>query len=174
MKSICTLMVPTNRRLAKASLRLRNDWSTLVVLLVMGVCMLGCSEQSSEQATSSHPWIDPPEAIDEQAVTLSEWLVYRVADSIRAEAVAELGIEPVVQISPKLASYLAQTEVRVPDEMRPFLIRGVASPEAAITVIQFATGLWTKSSNNVLSALDYQPLVVFVDPTPLHVFVTAE
>jgi hypothetical protein len=92
----------------------------------------------------------------------------------RAEAIAELEHEPYIQISPSMATHYTRAEVRVPAEMRPFLIRGLDAGGSKIEVVQSMLGLWIKVIGGAGKAVTAQPLVVLIDPTPVHIFVTLE
>lgn len=142
-------------------------------LLVIVMLLAGCGGAEKPVAVE-HPWIHPPDVLDPKAVTLPPFLVYRVDPSALAEARAELEKEPYIQISPAMASHFVKSEVTVPAEMRPFLIRGLDTGTSKIAVVQSMQGLWVKVSGGDLKRLDYQPLVVLVDPTPVDIYVTVE
>lgn len=149
--------------------------SALTLVALCGALLInGCSEQEAEQVAASHAWLNVPQTIDDKAVTLPPFLIHRVAESVLAEALSELESESYVQISPAVASHYAQREVRVPMEMRPFLIRAIKAGDGEITVIQTLTGLWAKTHAAPGTNLEFGPLVVFVDPTPTEIFVTVE
>ena len=154
----------------------RNTFGRTVAagwLVGMAMLLAGCGGAEKPVAVA-HPWIHPPEVIDPKAVTLPPFLVYRVDPSALAEARAELEKEPYIQISPSMASHFAKSDVTVPAEMRPFLIRGVDTGTSKIAVVQSMQGLWVKVTGGDLKHLDYQPLVVLVDPTPVDIYVTVE
>ena len=140
----------------------------LVVLL-----FAGCSEPSNEATVSAHPWVKAPVAGDDRAVTLPAWLIYPVDAARLDEAVRELAAEPYIQLSPGLARHYTGTEVRVPAEMRPFLVRAVAAPDATVTVIQSMAGLWMRAARTGQVATA-APRVVLLDPTPREIFITVE
>ena len=140
-----------------------------------GVLMLLAACGGADKPVAiEHPWIHPPEVLDPKAVTLPPFLVYRVDPSALAEIRAELAKEPYIQISPAMASHYVKSDVTVPAEMRPFLIRGLDTGSSRISVVQSMQGLWVKVVGGDLKRLDYQPLVVLVDPTPGDIYVTVE
>lgn len=142
---------------------------------LLGAVMLLAGCGGAEQPVAvDHPWIHPPDVLDPKAVTLPPFLVYRVDATALAEARAELEKEPYIQISPAMASHFVRREVTIPAEMRAFLIRGLDTGSSKIAVVQSMQGLWVKVSGGDLKRLDYQPLVVLVDPTPGDIYVTAE
>ncbi len=144
-------------------------------VLVCGawLALAACDGGSGARLGPQHPWISPPRGDDDKAVTLPAWLTYRVAGSVLDEAVAMLADEPWIQMSPAMANHFAGVEVRVPAEMRPFLVRGVAPPGAEFSVVQSMSGLWVRAAGGE-GALQHAPLVVLVDPTPREIFVTVE
>ena len=148
----------------------------LIGALLLGVAACGGGTDSTGKAVAgvSHPWIKPPHDIDAKAVTLAPFLVYRVHPELVQEAVDDLKNEPYIQISPSMAARYTKADVRVPAEMRPFLIRGLDTGSSEITVIQSTLGLWVKVVGGDLSHLSFQPLVVLVDPTPTDIYVTVE
>ena len=144
------------------------------VLAIGLFALLGACDSDKQVATAQHPWINPPTQVDEKAVALPAWLIYRVHPKVLDEAVAELETEPYIQISPSMAAHYTQSEVRVPAEMRPFLVRGLDAGNSEITVIQSMLGLWVRVTGGDPAKLSYQPLVVLVDPTPVEIYVTVE
>ncbi len=150
---------------------MRTTMSLLVLLLLLA----GCGQPHAPQTVvASHPWIHPPTVEDNKAVHLPPFLVYRVHPELLKEAIAELDKEPYIQISPAVASHYTKTDVRVPAEMRPFLIRGLVGGQTDITVVQSMQGLWVKASGSDVAHPTQQPLVVLIDPTPIDIFVTLE
>ncbi|MEQ8662906.1 MAG: hypothetical protein RLW62_18995 [Gammaproteobacteria bacterium] len=138
--------------------------------------LAACGDTAPPAARAAHPWLTAPPPADDGAVTLPAWLVHPLALERRAEAVAELGAEPYVQISPGSASHYAGSAVGVPAEMRPFLIRALAPPAAPATldVVQSRHGLWVRVRAGAGEPLEAAPLVVLVDPTPQTVHVTVD
>ena len=149
--------------------------AALAVLVLASVWFAGCDKASGPQSVVvSHPWLHPPTVEDKKAITLPPFLVYRVHPDILQEAIADLDKEPYIQISPAMAAYFTKTDVRVPAEMRPFLIRGLVGGQTDITIVQSMQGLWVKAVGSDVTRPTQQPLVVLVDPTPLDIFVTLE
>lgn len=148
---------------------------TLLLAAILAGSLAACGgDAGPAEVAASHPWIHAPTAEDQGAVVLPPFLVYRVSAERRAEAVQELAQEPYVQISPGMASHFTGSQVQVPAEMRPFLIRGLTAGKSEITVVQSLHGLWVKVTGSDLAHLEQQPLVVLVDPTPNDIFVTVE
>ena len=146
-----------------------------VSMLVLALLLGACGESAGPQAVAaSHPWIHPPTVEDNKAVNLPPFLVYRVHAEVLAESIAELENEPYVQISPAMASHFTKSDVHVPAEMRPFLIRALVGGETDITVVQSMQGLWVKATGSNVAQPVQQPLVVLIDPTPIDIFVTLE
>lgn len=144
---------------------------SLAALLVL----VACGEaETPVAALPGHPWLNPPRVVDPQSVTLPAWLFYRVDPKVIPEAVAELEREAYVQISPSMARHYAQSDVTVPMEMRPFLVRALDAGHSEISVVQSMQGLWTRAIGGDGTAPHAQPLVVLVDPTPVDIFVTVE
>ncbi|MBX9609588.1 MAG: hypothetical protein K2Y51_25490 [Gammaproteobacteria bacterium] len=154
--------------------RPRGGTLLLAAILAGSLAACGGDDAGPAAVAVSHPWIHAPTAEDQGAVVLPPFLVYRVSAERRAEAVQELAQEPYVQISPGMASHFTGSEVQVPAEMRPFLIRGLTAGKSEITVVQSLHGLWVKVTGSDLAHLEQQPLVVLVDPTPNDIFVTVE
>ena len=155
--------------------RLERGVSRCARMLMLGLfALVSACDGGKQVATAQHPWINPPTTVDEKAVALPAWLIYRVHPQVLQEAVAELETEPYLQISPSMAAHYTQSEVRVPAEMRPFLVRGLAADNAQSTVIQSMLGLWIRVVGGDPAKLTYQPLVVLVDPTPVEIYVTVE
>lgn len=149
--------------------------AALVVLVVASAWLAGCDKASGPQTmVASHPWIHPPTVEDKKAITLPPFLVYRVQPDTLKEAIAALDKEPYIQLSPAMAAYFTKTDLRVPAEMRPFLIRGLVGGQTDITVVQSMQGLWVKAVGGDVAHPTQQPLVVLVDPTPIDIFVTLE
>lgn len=148
----------------------------LTIAVLVPVLLLGaCGESGGPQAVAaSHPWIHPPTVEDKKAVNLPPFLVYRVHAEVLSESIAELENEPYVQISPAMASHFTKSDVHVPAEMRPFLIRALVGGETDITVVQSMQGLWVKATGSDVTQPVQQPLVVLIDPTPIDIFVTLE
>ena len=146
-----------------------------VALLLISALLGGCEQARGPQSVAvSHPWIHPPTVEDKKAITLPPFLVYRVHPDTLKEAIAALDKEPYIQLSPAMASHFTNTDVRVPAEMRPFLIRGLVGGQTDITVVQSMQGLWVKAVGGDVAHPTQQPLVVLVDPTPIDIFVTLE
>lgn len=146
-----------------------------IFLALLAALLGGCGpQQGARSVTASDPWIHPPTVEDKKAVTLPPFLVYRVHPDLLKEAVAELAKEPYIQISPAIASRYIKSDVQVPMEMRPFLIRGLTGGQTDITVVQSMQGLWVKATGSDVAHPVQQPLVVMVDPTPIDIFVTLE
>lgn len=148
--------------------------TTLLAAVLAGLLTACGGDAGPAEVAASHPWLHAPAAEDPGAVVLPPFLVYRVSAEHRAEAVQELAQEPYVQISPGMASHFTGSQVQVPAEMRPFLIRGLIAGKSEITVVQSVHGLWVKVTGSNLAHLEQQPLVVLVDPTPNDIFVTVE
>ncbi len=147
----------------------------LLGLLLGSALVAGCDQGSGPQrVTVSHPWLHPPTVEDKKAITLPPFLVYHVAPAALKEALAELEKEPYIQLSPAMASHYTNTDVRVPAEMRPFLIRGLSGGQTEISVVQSMQGLWVKAVGSDVAHPTAQPVVVLVDPTPIDIFVTLE
>ncbi len=145
--------------------------SVLLLALLLGAC----GESGGPQAVvASHPWIHPPTVEDKKAINLPPFLVYRVHAELLKETIAELDKEPYIQISPAMAAHFTKTDVHVPAEMRPFLIRGLIGGQTDITVVQSMQGLWVKAIGSDIAHPVQQPLVVLIDPTPIDIFVTLE
>jgi hypothetical protein len=137
--------------------------------------LTGCGDAGvSTPDLTAETWLRAPQTADPAAVELPAWLVYPVAEAVREEAIATLASEPYIQISPHMASRYAGQDVRVPAEMRPFLVRAVAAPDATVSVIQSNTGLWLCAQGGTAAAVRRAPRVVLVDPTPVEIFVTVE
>ncbi|MCP5202174.1 MAG: hypothetical protein H6977_19420 [Gammaproteobacteria bacterium] len=147
-----------------------NAWGRAGAVLML-VVLAACSGEAPE-VPPSQPWLTAPPPPDPKAEVLPAWLVHPVAAAARAEALAELAAEPYIQISPGMASYYAGQEVRIPAAMRPFLVRAVDAPGAAIEVVQSQAGLWLRALGGDPAKLDAAPRVVLLDPTPRAVFVT--
>ena len=164
-------MVKTNNNTTRKT-RLHAPW----LLLVLGAILLAACEQAHDKArvVVKHEWLHAPTVEDKKAITLPPFLVYRVPAAVLKESIAELDKEPYIQISPAMAAHFTNTDVRVPAEMRPFLIRGLVGGETDITVIQSMQGLWVKAVGSDVAHPTQQPLVVLVDPTPVDIFVTLE
>ncbi|MGE0486940.1 MAG: hypothetical protein AB7Q81_22510 [Gammaproteobacteria bacterium] len=141
--------------------------------VLMYVLVTGCGGEAPP-IPPDHPWLTAAPAPDPKAEVLPAWVVYPVADDARAEALTELAAEPYIQISPGMASHYAGQDVRIPAAMRPFLVRAVAAPGAAVEVEQLQTGLWLRTLGGDPEQLDAAPRVVLLDPTPRAIFVTAE
>ena len=153
----------------------RPRGATLLLAAILAGSLAACGgDAGPAEVVANHPWIHAPTAEDQGAVVLPPFLVYRVSAERRAEAVQELAQEPYVQISPGMASHFTGSQVQVPAEMRPFLIRGLTAGKSEITVVQSLHGLWVKVTGSDLAHLEQQPLVVLVDPTPSDIFVTVE
>ena len=143
--------------------------------LVLALLLTACSqEQGAAAVAAKHAWIHPPTVVDSKSVNLPPFLVYRVHPEMIKDAVAELEKEPYIQLSPSMASNFTKTEVHVPAEMRPFLIRGLVGGETEITVVQSMQGLWVKAQGSDPGHPAQQPLVVLIDPTPIDIFVTLD
>ena len=153
----------------------RRSRIALMGLLMGSALLTGCDQgRGPQRVTAAHPWLHPPTVEDKKAITLPPFLVYRVAPGALKEALVELGKEPYIQLSPAMASHYTNTDVRVPAEMRPFLIRGLSGGKTATAVVQSMQGLWVKAVGSDIAHPAEQPLVVLVDPTPLDIFVTLE
>lgn len=148
---------------------MRLTMPALILLLLLSACS---QEHAAESAAANHPWIHPPTVEDKNAVNLPPFLVYRVHPDALKETLAELEKEPYMQISPSMASHYTKSDVHVPAEMRPFLIRGLVGGQTDITVVQSMQGLWVKATGSDVAHPAQQPLVVLVDPTPIDIFVT--
>lgn len=148
----------------------------MLTRLLLGIVALtaACGDSGKQVAAVAHPWINPPQQVDDKAVILSPWLIYRVHPKVLEEAVTELKTEPYIQISPSMAAHYTQSDVRVPAEMRPFLVRGLDAGNSEITVVQSMLGLWVKAVGGDATKISYQPLVVLIDPTPVEIYVTVE
>lgn len=160
------------------SMRLLSRWTArrcvlqpTAVALVL-VLLGACSDGAPQSPARAHPWLTAAPPSTDNMVMLAPFLVYRVEGERRAEAAAELEVQPYLQLSPGTARHFAGQELRVPAEMRPFLVRAVAAPDAAVSVQQLPLGLWMRSAAS--DAVQAQPLVVLLDPTPRDIFVTLD
>ena len=160
----------------RAKTRPVRAWhSALCGLLLASALLAGCEQGSGpSRKTATHPWLHPPTVEDKKALTLPAFLVYRVHAGALEEALAELETEPYIQLSPAMASHYTNTDVRVPAEMRPFLIRGITGGQTDISVVQSMQGLWVKATGSDIAHPSAQPVVVLVDPTPMDIFVTLD
>ena len=153
-------------------------WTRFVLTITVLAPVLlfsACGKSGSPQTVAaSHPWLHPPTVEDKKAVNLPPFLVYRVHAELLSESIAELEKEPYIQISPAMAAHFTKSDLRVPAEMRPFLIRGLVGGETDITVVQSMQGLWVKAVGSDVARPVQQPLVVLIDPTPIDIFVTLE
>ena len=146
-----------------------------LAVLLFSILLPGCGESTPPSAAIvSHPWINPPREVDEKAVDLPPFLIYRVDPKAMSDAIAELDREAYIQISPSMAEHYTGQAVTVPMEMRPFLIRALDTGNSEIKVVQSLQGLWTRTIGGDGSEPVKQPLVVLVDPTPVDIFVTVE
>ncbi|MBK6658374.1 MAG: hypothetical protein IPG43_09640 [Proteobacteria bacterium] len=147
----------------------------MTFLLALATLLVGCgAPHDTPTVTVSDAWIHPPTVEDPKAVKLPPFLVYRVHADMLKETATELAKEPYIQISPAIASRYTKSDVHVPMEMRPFLIRGLVGGATDITVVQSMQGLWVKAVGSDVAHPVRQPLVVLVDPTPIDIFVTLE
>lgn len=142
-------------------------------MLVSCLLLGACSVSDNDGAALGHAWLKEPVGFEEKTVILPPFLVYRVAEPALAETVELLASEPYIQISPSMAVHYTGQEVRVPAEMRPFLIRGLAAG-GELEVVQAAAGLWVRITGAEPASIKQQPLVVLIDPTPGDIFVTVE
>jgi hypothetical protein len=149
-------------------------WLARVLMLGAALAGAACDDGGRSGQAPAHPWIRPPEPPDPEAVTLSPYLIHRVAPAALAEAVAALADEPYIQLSPGMASHYTGRELRVPVEMRPFLVRGLDAGGSEIVVLQSALGLWVRAIGADGGAVRPQPLVIMSDPTPVEIHVTVE
>ena len=144
-----------------------------MLCICLPALLAGCDSASVNEQEYSHPWLKPRPVTEEKSLALPPFLIYRVTDAVRAETIELLQTEPYIQISPSMASHYTGQEVRVPAEMRPFLIRGVdAGGELAI--IQSASGLWVRAAASGTSTITHQPLVVLLDPTPIDIYISVD
>jgi hypothetical protein len=162
------------KRLVEQQRKRRSGIIAPLLVAASALLLASCAEPDAPDVSAKHPWINPPTVVDDKAVTLPAWLIYRVPEAVRAEAITALEVEAYIQISPGMASHYTQEDVRVPPTMRPFLIRALTAGESEITVIQSMTGLWTQTRGKADAQLEYSPLVVLIDPTPRDIFVTVE
>jgi len=161
-----------NKQDRSAGVRVVRAKVVALTLLVL----VACGEQDDASQAAAHPWLTAPPPADEASVVLPGWLVHPLAPERRAEAVAELGDQPYVQVSPGTAAYYVGGDVGVPAEMRPFLIRAVAPAGALaeLAIVQSRSGLWVRVREPVAGVLEAAPVVVLVDPTPRDIFVTLQ
>lgn len=149
--------------------------AALTAMLLLSALLAGCGENTPPSAAIvSHPWINPPREVDDKAVVLPPFLIYRVDPKAMSEAIAELDREAYIQISPSMAEHYTGQAVTVPMEMRPFLVRALDTGNSEIKVVQSLQGLWTRTIGGEGSEPAKQPLVVLIDPTPVDIFVTVE
>lgn len=140
--------------------------------LAMALVLTAC-ESGQTIGPAAHAWLNSPVTDDPKSVQLPGWLIYRVPAARLDEAVAELESEPYIQISPSMAQHYSQAEIRVPAEMRPFLVRAVEREGCSFEAVQSMQGLWLRCVGGSGDATS-QPLVVLLDPTPRDIFVSLE
>lgn len=96
-------------------------------------------------------------------------------DSLLAEAIAALGNKPLLQLSTSEAERYTGNDLRMPMELRPFLIHALSRPDGRPIVYFADRALWVDnlggSGDN--SNVKETPLVIFIDEVPPDVYVTA-
>ena len=120
-------------------------------------------------------WYRPMDSDKHEFVQYPDYLFQPVQESLIGEAIAALGDKPLLQLSTSEAERYAGNDLRMPMELRPFLIHALARPGGRFVVYFADRALWvdnvggTGDNNQITEA----PLVIFIDEVPPDVYVTA-
>ena len=103
------------------------------------------------------------------------YLYQPVQESLLAEAIAALGDKPLLQLSTSEAERYTGSDLRMPMELRPFLIHALSRPDGRPIVYFADRALWVDnlggSGDNTV--VKQTPMVIFIDEVPPDVYVTA-
>ena len=145
----------------------------LAALLIVLFC--GCAPSQEQSKEISSAWFRPMDNENHEYVKYPSFLYQPVSAELIPEAVAALGEKPLLQLSTSEAERYAGNELRMPMELRPFLIHALSRPNSGPIVYYADRALWVDAlggegdNDQVREA----PLVIFIDEVPPDVYVTA-
>ena len=145
------------------------------LLLLSIALLLACSPQEEGQAPVSVPWLKPMDSDKHEFIKYPNFLYQGVQESLLGEAIAGLGDKPLLQLSTSEAERYAGNDLRMPMELRPFLIHALTRPGGRHVVYFADRALWVDcvGGSGDDSQLTKTPLIIFIDEVPPDVFVTA-
>lgn len=103
------------------------------------------------------------------------YLYQPVQESLLAEAIAGLGAKPLLQLSTSEAERYTGSDLRMPMELRPFLIHALSRPGGKPVVYFADRALWVDNLGGSGDNTDVRetPMVIFIDEVPPDVYITA-
>ena len=115
--------------------------------------------------------MDNPE---HEYIKYPDYLYQPVKADLVSQAVAGLGANPLLQLSTSEAEVYAGNSLKMPMELRPFLIYGLSRPGGRAVVYYADRALWVDNldgsgDNNEVTEV---PLVIFIDEVPPDIYVT--
>ena len=143
--------------------------------LVMSMCLLvSCDQEPAPPPTPDDSWYRPVDQVSHDFMPLPPFLYSPVKLELVAEAAQEMGDGPLLQLSTSEAQRYADDTLRTVRELRPFLIHGLYRSRRTFTVAIADRALWVDSHDSPAdtAAVKRQPLVIYIDEVPPHVFVT--
>ncbi|MEM7541716.1 MAG: hypothetical protein AAF384_09020 [Pseudomonadota bacterium] len=142
-----------------------------LAILFLGAVLGACEKTAPPAAHDS--WHDVPASGFDSYEELYLPYVIPVAPAQQAEAEGRLRDGTWWQLSPSEAQYFTDSQVRVPRETMPYLVRGLTSDGGAVHVRVAPPNIWVVGEHLEDAPVVRQPVVVMLLETPIGVFVSS-
>jgi hypothetical protein len=145
----------------------------LVIAICLQIISCGPEPEVPDEITSS--WFHAMDNPAHEFIKYPQYLYQPVQPDLVAEAKKGLGSNPLLQLSTSEAARYAGATLRMPMELRPFLIYGLARPGGKFVVYYADRALWVDNVDGTGSNAELveTPLVIFIDEVPPDVYTTA-
>ncbi|MEM7468035.1 MAG: hypothetical protein AAF387_14265 [Pseudomonadota bacterium] len=143
--------------------------------LLAALWLAACSPPPAGPDPISSSWYRPMDSETHEFIDYPNYLYQPVQQSRLTEAIAALGEKPLLQLSTSEAERYAGNDLRMPMELRPFLIHALSRPQGKVHVYFADRALWVDALGGEPdnSAIKEHPLVIFIDEVPPDVYVSA-
>ena len=152
---------------------MKKNIALLAAFVMVVLCACGPPQEQAKEISS--PWFRPMDDETHEYIKYPSFLYQPVQADLIPEALTGLGQKPLLQLSTSEAERYAGNELRMPMELRPFLIHALARPGSAPVVYYADRALWVDAlgGEGDNSQVREAPLVIFIDEVPPDVYVTA-
>ena len=143
--------------------------------VIAAVSLLSACEQApTPPAVPSDSWYQAADTETHEFIEYPSYLYRPVIPELVGEASELLGEGPLIQMSTAEAERYTGSDLKMPMNLRPFLIHGLYRGTKGFKVYFADRALWVDSLDmpGETALARRQPLVIFIDEVPPFVYVT--
>jgi hypothetical protein len=147
----------------------------IILLFALALVITGCEPAPEQADPIASSWYRPMDNPAHEYIKYPNYLYQPVQTELVPQAVAGLGKNPLLQLSTSEAEQYAGNSLKMPMELRPFLIYGLSRPGGQAVVYYADRALWVDNLGGAGNSAEITevPLVIFIDEVPPDVYVTA-